>query len=50
LREHMYRIGELPEHHRDPFDRLLIAAALTEGATILTPDPAIHRYPVSCRW
>ena len=50
LREHMYRAGELPEHHRDPFDRLLIAAALAEGATILTPDPAIHRYPVSWRW
>jgi PIN domain nuclease of toxin-antitoxin system len=50
LREHVYRTCELPEHHRDPFDRLLIAAALTEGATILTPDPAIHRYPVSWRW
>jgi PIN domain nuclease of toxin-antitoxin system len=49
-REHMYRASELPEHHRDPFDRLLIAAALSEGATILTPDPAIHRYPVSWRW
>ncbi len=49
-REHMYRITELPEYHRDPFDRLLVAAALTEAATILTPDPAVHRYPVSCRW
>ncbi len=49
-REHMYRVSELPEHHRDPFDRLLVAAALSEGATILTPDPAIHRYPLSCRW
>jgi PIN domain nuclease of toxin-antitoxin system len=49
-REHIYRTGELPAHHRDPFDRLLIAAALAEGATILTPDPAIHRYPVSWCW
>jgi PIN domain nuclease of toxin-antitoxin system len=49
-REHMYRSSELPNHHRDPFDRLLIAAALAEGGTILTPDPAIHRYPVSWRW
>jgi PIN domain nuclease of toxin-antitoxin system len=49
-REHMYRSSELPDHHRDPFDRLLVAAALAEGATILTPDPAIHRYPVSWRW
>jgi PIN domain nuclease of toxin-antitoxin system len=49
-REHMYRASELPGHHRDPFDRLLVAAALAEGATILTPDPAIHRYPVSWLW
>ena len=49
-REHVYRTVELPEHHRDPFDRLLIAAALVEGATILTPDPAIQRYPVSWCW
>jgi len=49
-REHMYRASELPQHHRDPFDRLLVAAALAEGATILTPDPAIHHYPVSWRW
>ncbi|MEI7436647.1 MAG: type II toxin-antitoxin system VapC family toxin [bacterium] len=49
-REHIYRTSELPEHHRDPFDRLLVAAALVEGATILTPDTAIHRYPVSWRW
>lgn len=48
--EHIFRTSELPEHHRDPFDRLLVAAALTEGATILTPDAAIHRYPVSWRW
>lgn len=48
--EHIYRTSELPEHHRDPFDRLLVAAALAEGATILTPDAAIHRYPVSWRW
>lgn len=48
--EHIYRISELPEHHRDPFDRLIVAAALAEGATILTPDSAIHRYPVSWRW
>jgi PIN domain nuclease of toxin-antitoxin system len=50
LREHMHRTSEFPEHHRDPCDRPLVAAALTEGAAILTPDPAIHRYPVSWRW
>jgi PIN domain nuclease of toxin-antitoxin system len=46
----IYLAGELPEHHRDPFDRLLVAVAINCGATILTPDSAIQRYPVSSRW
>ena len=49
-REDIYRAGELPKHHRDPFDRLLVGVALRLNATILTPDQAIHQYPVSCRW
>ena len=44
------RASELPTCHRDPFDRLLVAAALGANATILTPDEAIRQYPVSCRW
>ena len=49
-REDVYRAGELPHHHRDPFDRLLVATAIRANAIILTPDDAVHRYPVSCRW
>ena len=49
-REDMYRAAELPQHHRDPFDRLLVAAALRANAVVLTPDAAVRRYPVSCRW
>ena len=49
-REEVYRAGELPLYHRDPFDRLLVATALNAQATILTPDTAVHQYPVSCRW
>jgi PIN domain nuclease of toxin-antitoxin system len=49
-REDIYRSAELPHHHRDPFDRLLVAAAINLNATILTPDDAIRAYPVSCRW
>ena len=49
-RADIYRASELPAHHRDPFDRLLVAAALGSNATILTPDEAIRQYPVSCRW
>jgi PIN domain nuclease of toxin-antitoxin system len=49
-REHIFRLTELPDHHRDPFDRLLVAAALAESATILTPDLLIRRYPVAWCW
>jgi len=49
-RDDIYRSGELPEHHRDPFDRLLVGTALNRNATLVTPDDAIHRYPVSTCW
>ena len=40
----------LDPHHRDPFDRLLIAQALANGLTLLTGDTIIHRYPVKTIW
>ena len=49
-RTDIYRASELPPYHRDPFDRLLVVAALGSNATILTPDEAIRQYPVSSRW
>lgn len=49
-RADIYRASELPAHHRDPFDRLLVAVALGSNATILTPDEAVRQYPVSCLW
>lgn len=36
--------GQLPDHHRDPFDRMLIAQAQTEKLTILTADEKIQQY------
>ena len=42
--------GRLPDLHRDPFDRLLIAQALARGFQILTPDELIARYPVQTVW
>ena len=45
--EHGLGIAELPMHHRDPFDRLLIAQARIEGLTILTADPHFARYDVA---
>ena len=41
------RTEQLPMHHRDPFDRLLIAQAIEAGATAITDDPEWSKYPVS---
>jgi len=43
---HAIAAGRLPAHHRDPFDRMLIAQAVEEGLTLATRDPAIHKYEV----
>jgi PIN domain nuclease of toxin-antitoxin system len=42
--EHALRAGELPAHHRDPFDRLLIAQSLEEKLTLLTADRVFQKY------
>ncbi len=44
------QLPRLPEHHRDPFDRMLICQAIAHGMTLLTPDPLITRYPVATAW
>lgn len=43
---HANRVGDLPMHHRDPFDRILIAQAMEENLTILTHDHAFISYDV----
>ena len=43
---HVLRAGELPPHHRDPFDRLLIAQAFEEGLTIVTRGRSFKAYGV----
>ena len=47
---HYSQLLSLPFHHRDPFDRLLIAQALTEGMTLVSSDPHFPAYgvPVLC--
>ena len=47
---HAVAAGGLPEVHADPFDRMLIAQALTEGVPILTSDPQIASYDVETIW
>ncbi|MEW2631744.1 type II toxin-antitoxin system VapC family toxin [Streptomyces sp. NPDC048389] len=43
---HGIRAGQLPFHHRDPFDRMLVAQAQTEGLTLVTRDKYIPLYDV----
>ncbi len=43
---HALRVAELPHHHRDPFDRLLIAQAQVEKLPILTSDPQFQKYDI----
>jgi len=45
--EHAARVRHLDDHHRDPFDRLLVAQAILEGLTLVTSDAVIGRYPVN---
>lgn len=42
--EHTIEAENLPPHHKDPFDRLLVAQALTEPLRLLTHDPLVSRY------
>jgi len=44
--EHAARVGELPLHHRDPFDRMLVAQAQVEGLELLTADAGLGDYRV----
>jgi PIN domain nuclease of toxin-antitoxin system len=47
---HAQATADLPLHHRDPFDRLLIAQAKLEGCAIVTRDPAFPAYGVPVVW
>ena len=47
---HALHVATLPNHHRDPFDRMLVAQSQLEQAPILTADPQIARYAVTVIW
>jgi len=48
--DQIFALDNLPNHHRDPFDRLLIAQAQTENLTLVTRDSRIHQYDVKVIW
>lgn len=49
-RPHLHTLYNLPFHHRDPFDRLLIAQSVTEGMVFVTHDAEAAKYAVTCMW
>ncbi|WGV28492.1 type II toxin-antitoxin system VapC family toxin [Halotia branconii] len=44
--KHCLKVGSLPWHHKDPFDRMLISQALVEGLTIVTVDQKFRLYEI----
>jgi PIN domain nuclease of toxin-antitoxin system len=48
--DHAAAVATLPHHHRDPFDRLLIAQAAIEGATLVSAHEAMRAYDVPVLW
>ncbi len=47
---HAWQVRELPGHHRDPFDRVLVAQAIAEQLPIITGDPRFNDYGVEVCW
>jgi PIN domain nuclease of toxin-antitoxin system len=50
VQAHVLALEALPLHHRDPFDRLLIAQAAVEAAALVSGDPVLKSYSVDIRW
>ncbi len=47
---HTFELEAMPDLHRDPFDRMLVAQAIAEDMSLVTGDQAIRAYPVSTIW
>lgn len=48
--EHCHQVSLLPFHHKDPFDRMLVAQALTENMPLITCDSEFSQYGIECIW
>jgi PIN domain nuclease of toxin-antitoxin system len=47
---HAAAVADLPLHHRDPFDRMLVVQAQADGMPILSKDEILHAYDVTVLW
>ncbi|MDR2733036.1 MAG: type II toxin-antitoxin system VapC family toxin [Spirochaetota bacterium] len=50
LQEHLMQVESLPFFHRDPFDRMLVAAAISENMHVISRDSQFGLYGVPCIW
>jgi len=48
--EHVFGLDSLPPHHKDPFDRMIVAQAISEGCAVISHDSAITQYSVEVIW
>jgi PIN domain nuclease of toxin-antitoxin system len=48
--DHVLRIESLPDYHRDPFDRMLIAQSIEEKLPLVTADPVFSSYSIEVIW
>lgn len=48
--EHVAKVSELPFHHKDPFDRLLIAQSMVESILIMSADSIFEQYDITVIW
>lgn len=47
---HTFLVEDLPNHHKDPFDRILVAQSRSEGMVLMTEDSEVSKYPVEILW
>ena len=48
--DHLLTLSELPNHHSDPFDRLIISQAISENLILISRDKIIKKYKVKQQW
>ncbi len=48
--DHLLTLSELPPHHSDPFDRIIVSQAVTENLTLLSKDRGLKKYKIKQQW
>lgn len=47
---HLLVLQQLPFHHRDPFDRIIISQSISEGIALMSKDSVFNKYDITLRW